>query len=357
MKINKSTEVLVIGAGPLGVECSVNLKINGIDHMLVDAGCLGNTILKWDNNTHFLSTPDRLEIAEIPFQSVDQKSPTGEAYLSYLRNVVEIFDLPLFTYHKVTEVKREGSNGFAVKLSHKNAIFQISTKKIILASGGMNELSNMGIPGEEYSFVHSNENINHKYFRKKVLIVGDGNSALEKAIRAFRMGADVSLLIQQEKLDAEKVRFEYLRECRLLIEKEKIRLISKAQIEKIDENGNCFFKIMGITYDDNFDFIIKCVGYNFNEALLKEAGVELDEDKVPYYDKETMETNIPGIYLAGTVAGGLRDMEKLFIGTCHSHVEKIIHHLDDSSKTKTGSPANRKYSFKYEDVQFPPSEV
>ena len=357
MEINKSTDVLVIGAGPLGVECSANLKINNIDHILVDAGCLGNTILKWDNNTHFLSTPDRLEIAEIPFQSVDQNSPTGQAYLSYLRNVVEIFDLPLYTYHKVTNINNLGNKGFVVKLSHKNITYQLQVKRIILASGGMNELSKMGVEGEEYNFVHSNENIDHKYFRKKILVVGDGNSAIEKAIRSFRIGADVSLLIQQDHLDPEKVRFEYLREIRLLIEKEKIRLISKAQIEKITEDATCLYKILGINYEEKFDFVVKCIGYNFNDTLLKQAGVKLDEDRVPFYNTETMETNIPDVFLAGTVAGGLRDMDKLFIGTCHNHVEKIMNQLDSNSITKTGSPANRKYTFKYEDVQFPPDEI
>jgi thioredoxin reductase (NADPH) len=356
MSSNLEVEVVVIGAGPIGIECSVNLKINQINHVLLDSHSLGNTILRWSDNTSFLSSGERLELAGIPLQNTTQMSPTGEQYLAYLRGITEFFKLPLKTFHKVTKCLNKG-DFFELIVENLHNTMTIATSRIILATGAMRKPEKLGIPGEEFSFVHDSEQINHLYFGKKVLIIGDGNSALEKVIRIFRLGGFPTLLIQNNELDAALVRFEYLREWRLLHLKEKVVLINNALLKEIKPNGECIYEQSGKQLSLHFEFVIPCVGYDFDTTLLEEFQVKIHSGKMPEYNTNTMETNIKGVFLAGTIAGGKEKMHEFFIGTCHSHVEKIIQTIRPDAEIMTGSPRSRKYSFKYREVQFPPSEI
>lgn len=346
----KRHEVIVVGAGPIGLECAVNLSLNDIDYSLLDAGALGSTIQRWETGTHFLSTPERLEIAGFPLQSVDQLSPTKDAYLAYLRSIVEAHDIALETFTRVQEIKKT-QNGFELLVEKRGGIESCLAEKVVLATGAMHEEKGLDIPGCEQRFVHSAVAENHQYFRKKVLIIGDRNSALEKMIRVFRLGASVSVLIPEQDVDPDAVRVEYLREWRLLTDKEKVKVFRNARLESIDGNGNCKISSDGNTLSEGFDFLIPCTGYQYNPSFLHDIGIATDEEGNPHYNSETMETNLPGLFLAGTVAGGTRLMKELFIGTCHEHIEKILRPLRPSPKLLLGSPAQRHYRFSYDEIK------
>ncbi len=348
--MDRTFEVVVVGAGPIGLECAVNLGLNGINYCLFDAGALGSTIQQWETGTHFLSTPERLEIAGFPLQTLDQLSPTKDRYLAYLRSIVETYNVTLETFTKVSAIKPSES-GFELTLDTRLGSQRCAAKKVILATGAMHQEKGLEVPGHDQPFVHSALEDNHQYFRKKVLIVGDRNSALEKMIRVFRLGGEVSVLIPEQDVEPGGVRVEYLREWRLLTDKEKVKVFRDAKLEKIDASGRCEITAKGESVSEEFDFVIPCTGYEYKPDFLHAIGVSTDGDGNPEYDSETMETNLPGLYLAGTVAGGTRLMKELFIGTCHVHVERILHALRESPELRVGSPEQRQYRFTYDEIK------
>ncbi len=355
-KQKKVLDALIVGAGPIGVECSVNFKVNDVTHLLLDRHGLASTILRWSDRTHFLSTTERLEIAQVPLQTEDQQSPTGGQYIAYLRSIVEIFNLPLLTFRNVGLISREGSY-FKIEVT-KHGIKEIYyTANVVLATGGMSQPAKLTVPGATEPFVRNAESTLHDYFRTKVLVVGDGNSALEQVIRLFRMGVEVTLLTPDEALDLGRIRMEYAREWNLLCAKDKVKHLPSGELKRIHPSGKVEYASRKRLEQDTFDFIIAAIGYDYDQSLLRRTGIHFANGQ-PVYDEQSMQTNIPGIYLAGTVAGGSAEMEKFFIGTCHDHIHKIIHHMVPKPKTiRTGSPESRDYSFCYSDVQYHPSKL
>lgn len=354
-KVNDQ-KVAIIGAGPIGIECAVNLDINNINYSVFEANTIGSTIERWSHNTYFLSAPERLEIASFPFQSNDQQSPTGSEYLAYLRGIVDLYNLNINTHHRVENIMSVNEK-FRLEIASMYKEYTEEFDKIILATGSMNNPKKLEITGENHPFVHNNEHGVNAYFRKKVLIVGDGNSALEKMIRCFRIGAQICMLIPDKEFPKDELRFEYLREYKIYSEKDKVRIIRQAKLQSIDKDGTCTIHTDKKVIKERFDFVITCIGYRYNPVLLKKIGINFLDGEVPVFNDKSMETNVKGVYLAGTIASGQKHMQELFVGTCHHHVKKIVSSMKKKAKLRLGSPEIRQYEFNYRDVQFPPSKI
>lgn len=344
-----SYEAVIVGAGPIGLECSVNFLLNDISHLLIDAGALGNTILNWSHHTHFLSTPERLEICQFPLHNVNQLSPDGQQYLGYLRSVAEFYDVPLCTFHKLEAIERTGAE-FRLTISNRAKQFEIVAKNVVLATGAMNYPRKLGVPGESLDFVHHHYRDFHQYFRKKLLIVGDGNSALEAVFRGFRVGAEIVVSMLIPSVNPDEVRLEYYREFQLLEKKNLIRVYYNSEVSQIAPGGHCRLVQDGQSIEVQADFVLSCIGYQYDTSIFEKFGIEIKEGKIPQHDPNTMETNVKGLYLAGTVAGGEKYSKELFIGTCHQHVENILKVLKKEPIFKTGSPPSRHFQFSYDEV-------
>ncbi len=210
------TEVLLVGAGPIGIELAVALKARGIDYVHLDANQIGSTIAWYAPQTHFFSSPERIAIAGVPLQTLDQAKATREEYLTYLRAVVQQFDLQIETFERVVALRRS-ANGFEAISVRAGSERHWRARNVVLAIGDMHRPRRIDVPGEELPHVSHYFGDPHHYFRRRVLIVGGQNSAVEAAIRCYRVGAQVTLSYRGHALDANRIKFWLLPEIRSLI--------------------------------------------------------------------------------------------------------------------------------------------
>lgn len=324
-------EVLLIGAGPIGIEMAVRLKQAGIPFVQVDAGQIGSTIAWYAPQTHFFSSPERIAIAGVPLQTLDQTKATREEYLNYLRGIVQQFDLRIETFERVDSIERRDDGMFLVTTVVRGEERQRVARRVILAIGDMHHPRLLGVPGEELPHVSHYFADPHLYFRRRVLIVGGRNSAVEAAIRCVRVGAEVTLAYRGEELDPEHIKFWLLPELRALVRDGRLMFLPATVVREIGPDA--------VTLDPGHrrveaDIVLLLTGYEQDSSLFERAGVILEgPSRHPQYDETTMETNVPGLFVAGTAAAGTQaSSAKAFIETSHVHVDRIIASL-------TGAPA------------------
>jgi thioredoxin reductase (NADPH) len=307
-------DVLIVGAGPIGIELAVALKRAGIDYVHVDAGQIGSTISWYAPQTHFFSSPERIAIAGVPLQTLDQTKATREEYLNYLRAVVLQFDLRIHTHERVVSI----APGFEVTTTRR----VIRAANVVLAIGDMHRPRLIGVPGEELPHVSHYFADPHTYFRKQVVIVGGRNSAIEAAIRCVRVGASVTLVHRGAELDASHIKFWLYPEIAAMTRDGRLTFLPSTSVVSIAESHVSLSSGESI----EADFVLLLTGYEQDPSLLLSAGVELlPPNRRPSLNPQTMETNVPGLYVAGTaVAGTQVSGVKEFIETAHVHVERIV---------------------------------
>src|SRR5688572_19472607 len=322
-----STDVAVVGAGPIGLELAVALKRAGIDYVQFDAKQVGYTVSWFAPQTRFFSSNERIAIAGVPLDTPDQGKATREQYLAYLRTVVEQFDLKVRTYEPVTGIERTG-DGFVITSQPAGASpARTRATRVVLVTGGTDHPRRLDIPGEDLPHVSHYFNDPHTYFRQRLLIVGGKNSAVEAALRCFNAGAHVSISYRREKLPEKSIKYWLLPEINHLIAKGRMTAyfqsapLAIAPAHVTLSRGNERFDVPA-------DFVLLLTGYVQDQTLLKLAGVELGGPcSAPVFDERTMETNVPGLYVAGTATGGTQDRYTVFIENCHVHVERILNAL------------------------------
>jgi thioredoxin reductase (NADPH) len=349
-------DILVVGAGPLGLELAANLQRLGADVGVLEAGQIGETMRAWPGSTRFYSAPERVALAGLPLHGPTQEGLLGEEYLAYLRSLVEWLALPVQTYERVTDVVREGE-GFRLPTATLAGTRAWRCRRLVLATGGLSRPRRLGIPGEDLPHVDLLLPDPHRYFQRRLLVVGGKNSALEGALRAYRAGAEVTLSYRRERFRESEVKPFLSPELEMLMAKGEIRFLPRTVPERIepgrvllapaDETG----PVAGPRTEVETDFVLLCVGYEADMSLFEAAGVRLTgPGRAPEADPETMETNVPGLYVVGTAAGGSQDRYDLFIATCHHHVEKACRALA-GGEAVVGSGRWRHYPFALRDVQ------
>ncbi len=322
-------DVAVVGAGPIGIELAVALTRAGIDYVHFDARQIGYTISWFAPQTRFFSSNERIAIAGVPLMTPDQNKATREQYLAYLRTVVEQFDLKINTYERIVGIERDAADDAFVLNSQPRGTppRKWRARRIVLVTGGTDHPRRLNIPGEDLPHVSKYFNDPHDYFRKRVLIIGGKNSAVEAALRCFQAGADVSVSYRRERLPERSIKYWLLPEMNSLIEKDRIRAYFQSVPTRITSTHVTLSR-GGETFDVPADFVLALVGYAQDTTLFELAGVELSGAcRAPVFDPRTMESSIRGIYVAGTAVGGTQDRFTVFIENCHVHVERIVNAL------------------------------
>jgi thioredoxin reductase (NADPH) len=310
-------KVAIIGAGPIGLELAVAFKRAGIEYIQFDAGNVGSTMQWYPLEMVFHSNAERLAIAGVPIQVPDQQKIKREEFLAYLRAVVLQFDLEVRTYERVTSIEREDGR---FTLHTNRGTYEAS--EVVLAVGAMHMPKLLGIPGEDLPHVTHYFHDPHTYFHQRLLIVGGRNSAIEAAVRCQRAGAHVTISYRREDFDPSSVKFWLLPEVRSMIRDDRVRFLPRTWPVEI-RNGTV---LLNTGEELAADFVLALTGYRQDTTLFELLGVDLQGgDCKPRLDETTMETNVPGVFVAGTaIAGSPRERVSVIVEDCHVHVPRIV---------------------------------
>ena len=328
--LNESqTDVVIVGGGPIGLETAVVLQRAGLTATILEAGSIGNTMSWWAPQTRWFSSNDRIAIAGVPLLTPDQTKCTREQYISYLCSVAMQFRLQIRCYERVESIERIGRE-LRIVSRRQSGIQRTNCRAVVLATGGTDRPRRLGIPGEDLPHVDHYLREPHRYFGRHVLIVGGRNSAVEAALRLHHCNAKVTLSYRQPQLNELGLKYWLLPEIRGLIASGKIgahfgtspRQISDSHVVlAAGENA----PPIEVTCDN----VLLQIGYEQDKSLMQNAGVQLrGENARPTFNEDTMETNVPGVYVAGTaIAGTQSSSYKIFLENCHDHASKIAAHL------------------------------
>jgi len=318
-------DLLVIGAGPTGMACAIEAQRAGFTALLVDKGCLCNSLFHYPANMTFFTTPELLEIGNIPFSSPNQKPNRSEA-LEYYRKVAEHYALDVRQYETVERVT--GSDGrflvhtvdrFGRKLEHR-------ARKLAVATGYYDLPNYLGIQGEDLNKVRHYYDEPHPFFDRDVVVIGGKNSAAIAALDLWRHGARVTLVHRGAEMHRH-VKYWILPDINNRIKNGEISAYFSSNVANIAEDEVTLSTPQGpLTLPNHFVFAL--TGYHPDFDFIEQLGVTLDEenDRVPVCDPATLESNVPGIYLAGVIVAGERTNE-IFIENGRFHGQLIAEDL------------------------------
>jgi len=322
---NAIADVLVIGAGPTGLACAIDAQRAGFSVVVVDKGCLCNSLFHYPSNMTFFTTPELLEIGEMPFSSPNQKPNRNEA-LEYYRKVAEHYRLNVLQYHTVDGV--DGLDGdFTVRTTDRfERKVSLRARKLIVATGYYDLPNYLGIAGEELSKVEHYYHEPHPYFGLKVLVIGGKNSAAIAALDLWRHGAHVTLVHRGAELHRH-IKYWIKPDIENRIKNGEITGYFSSTVRQITEDAVTLDTPAGEVVLAN-DFVFALTGYHPDFGFLEQLGVHLEEanDRCPVCNPSTLESNVPGIYLAGVIVAGERTNE-IFIENGRFHGKLIADSL------------------------------
>ena len=318
-------DVLVIGAGPTGLACAIDAQRAGFSVVVVDKGCLCNSLFHYPANMTFFTTPELLEIGSMPFSSPNQKPNRNEA-LEYYRKVAEHYRLNVLQYHTVDAV--EGADGeFTVRTTDRFGRARVlRARKLIVATGYYDLPNYLGMPGEELSKVKHYYDEPHPYFGTKVLVIGGKNSAAIAALDLWRHGARVTLVHRGAALHRH-IKYWIKPDIENRIKNGEVTAYLSSTVASIREDEVTLETPDGPVTIAN-DFVFALTGYHPDFEFIERLGVTLDaaNDRCPVCDPSTLESNVPGIYLAGVIVAGERTNE-IFIENGRFHGKLIADSL------------------------------
>lgn len=316
MKLN----TIIIGAGPIGLTCGIEATKRNLSYLIIEKGCIVNSVFNYPVNMTFFSTSDRLEIGNVPFVSHGDK-PTRREALEYYRRVVDAWKLKINTYEKVISIEK-GVNHFNILTNKAKYV----SGNVIISTGFFDYPNLLNVPGENLPKVFHYFKEAHPYAYKKVAVIGAGNSAVDVALETFRRGAEVTMIIREDKLK-DSVKYWVKPDIENRIKEGSIKAFFNSTVKEIKEDEIIFNSPEGLKSIPN-DFVFAMTGYHPDYEFLSKAGIKFtsDENKIPVFNPETFETNIKGLYLAGVVCGGM-ETNKWFIENSRDHAEKIFNHI------------------------------
>ena len=312
-------DVLIIGAGPIGIACALECKKNGLEYVVLEKGALTNSLFNYPLNMTFFSTSEKLEIDEIPFISNNPK-PTRNEALEYYRRVATSKQLKINLYEKVISLQKE--DGFFKIISEKSSY---SARNVVIASGFYDLPKMLDVPGEELPKVTHYYKEAHPFVMQKVAIVGASNSAVDAALEIYRKGGDVTMIVRSEEI-GDRVKYWVRPDIINRIEEGSIKAYFNSEITEITKHHIAIKTPEGNIKIEN-DYVVALTGYQPNFEFLKKAGITISEENtIPQYDENTMETNVKGLYLAGVICGGM-ETHKWFIENSRVHAKLIIENI------------------------------
>lgn len=313
----KNLDILIVGAGPIGLACGIEAKKAGLDYRIIDKGCLVNSLYNYPLNMTFFSTSERLEIGGVPFICHQPKPNRFEA-LEYYRRVAMSWELKVNLYENVENVRKEGS-GFLVNTT-KN---EYRARAVILALGFYDLPYLLNVEGEDLPKVMHYYKEPHPFFSQRLVVIGAANSAVDVALETWRKGAEVTMVIRESAL-RDSVKYWVKPDIENRISEGSIKAYFNSTVSRITPEDVEIATPSGKVVIPN-DFVLAMTGYQPPFAFMERCGIAFNNDpyNTPVYNETTMETNVPNLYLAGVVCGGLKT-NKWFIENSRVHAEMII---------------------------------
>lgn len=305
-------DVLVVGAGPCGIAVGVAAKERGLSCVLFDKGAVTESVYRYPTYTTFFSGPEKLEVANVPFTTSGDK-PTRREALRYYRKLVTYFGLDVRQYEEVLHVRRVDELFVVVTRRRDGSTVTHRARAVVIATGYFDTPRRMDVPGAELDKVVHYFSDPFPYFDQDVLVIGGGNSAADAALTCWREGARVTLCHLFPTLD-KGIKAWVRPDLENRIAEGSIPVLYSHRVTEIRPNDVDVVDMQtGKTVTLRNDWVLAMTGYVPDPALLRELGVTIDgETGIPTHDPATMQTDVPGVYIAGVVAAGY-DANKIFI--------------------------------------------
>ena len=322
--MNNEYDILIIGAGPIGLACGLQAQKKGLSFLIIEKGCLVNSLYNYPANMTFFSTSEKLEIGGIPFVSNNIKPTRAEA-LEYYRRVSYSLSPTIKLFEEVQSVfKNKG--GYLVHTSKSDYV----SKNIIISTGFYDLPNLLKIPGEDLPKVRHYYGDPHYYAMQKVIVIGASNSSVDAALETYRKGAEVTMVIRGDQI-SERVKYWVRPDIINRIQEGIIKAYFNSTLIQIKEQEVSISSPEGNINIAN-DYVLALTGYQPDFEFLKKIGIQLstDDKHIPVHNKATMESNLKGIYLAGVICGGM-DTHLWFIENSREHADKIINHIISAS--------------------------
>ncbi|GAB0157572.1 YpdA family putative bacillithiol disulfide reductase [Chryseobacterium sp. Alg-005] len=313
----KILDILIVGGGPIGLNCALEAQKNNLTYLIIEKGTIVNSLYNYPLYMRFFSTAEKLEIDGIPFISTAPKPGRQEA-LEYYQGIARQKDIHIHLYEKVLNISKN-KDVFEIETSKSKYL----AKNVIISTGFYDIPNTMNIPGEDLPKVKHYYTEPYPYAKQKVVVIGSSNSAVDAALETYRKGAEVTMIIRHSGI-SDSVKYWVKPDIENRIAEGSITAHFNAEMIKIEEKTVSFKDSNGKIHDIENDFVLAMTGYLPDFGFLKSSGIELQGDCLnPVYHPETMETNIPNLYLAGVVCGG-KDTHLWFIENSRVHAEMII---------------------------------
>jgi thioredoxin reductase (NADPH) len=319
----EQTDLLVVGAGPCGLAVGIAAKQAGLPCVLLDRRTIVSTIERYPLGMTFFSTPERIEIGGVPFIASLEK-PTRRDGLIYYRRVAEHYGLDVRPGEEVVDVLREAEGSFRVEVRRAHDAKSYRAEVVVFATGYFDNPNYLGVPGENLPHVHHYFTEGHPYWRRKVVVIGAGNSSVDAALECWRAGAEVTLVHFAQELDRTVKAWvlpditNRIKEGSIKVRwRSRVKAITPTQVEVTSEPNGEVECIPAET-------VLAMTGYHADTRLLRRLGVQVNElTGVPAHDERTMATPVAGCYLAGVIASG-NDANRLFIENARGHGDLIV---------------------------------
>ncbi len=321
---------VVIGAGPCGLAAAISLRAAGLDPLVIDAGCVVNAIMQYPTYATFFSTAEKLSLGDLPFLIAEPK-PTRRDALAYYRGVVRHFELRVRQYERVTSIRGEAP-AFTITTERRDGLHSLQARAVVVATGYWGSPNLLNVPGEGLPHVSHAFREGHHAFQQRAVVVGGGNSAAEAALELWRCGAHVTLVHFGPTFD-KKIKPWVLPDLNNRIAEGSIAVQWHARVASIDAMH------VHVRPDDDpagtvtpipADHVYLLTGYAPSTDLLRDVGVPIDPATgIPRHDRETLETPVAGLFVAGVVTAGY-DANKVFIENGRYHGDRIVARLRGS---------------------------
>lgn len=318
----KNFDVVIIGGGPIGIVCGLEAKKRGLSYLIIEKGCIVNSLYNYPDNMTFFSSSDKLEIGGIPFISINARPYKSEA-LEYYRRIVTSKKLSINLFEEVKSVEQLPNDDFAIKTSKDS----YTAKNVVIATGFYDIPNMMNIPGEELPKVSHYYKNPHFYAHQKVVVVGAANSSVDAALEIYRKGGDVTLVVRESEISS-RVKYWVKPDIENRINEGSITALFNSEVLEIRET-DVLIKTPDKSIILENDYVLALTGYKPNFSFLQKMGIKISEDETrrPDYNNETLETNVKGVYLAGVVCGGM-ETHKWFIENSRIHAPIIMENIE-----------------------------
>jgi thioredoxin reductase (NADPH) len=331
-------DVLIVGAGPAGLAVAIAAQKAGLGSLIVEKGALVNSILHFPTGMTFFTTPDLLEIGGLPFVTPYEKPTRGEA-LRYYRRVVDTYALEIAFDERVEAIAPEG-DGFVVRSrclapARTGSEEARRARSVVFATGYYDQPNRMGVPGEDLPHVSHYYDDPHPFFRKRVVVVGGKNSAAIAALELYRAGAAVVTLVHRDAALSGSIKYWIKPDIENRIREGSVQALLETRVCEIRPDRVVVQGPSGRA-EIPADAVFLLTGYLPDAALMREAGVRVDPDTLrPEHDPETLETNVPGLFVAGSIVSG-RDTGRTFIENGRLHGDVIVRAILARRTARTG---------------------